>query len=432
MGRIVTHKNTKSVWLFNYSQFEIMDDCQEKFVCLSERDINLIWNAIENIWTIQSRVYVESTGNLYEIVDDEQWETFVQWVATMRNNLGGWTVCNDIFTSMAASLEAIANRECCQPTIGGGSAGAGLDAAPESGVSSSEEAQEGPPPDGFETWEEYFDYKCNMAHYIITQMSGDLATTILLAAGYAGVTALAGALLTAIFTPVGWAVLLGLAALAIQWFILGAEASALTSFLEENEDELACALYNGNDAASSISGYASLIDTLVPDYTLISAYGVIAEYLASQILKTIATVDSINRLYVKVAYPIPEGENCEDCNPLGPILFTCTYPEEISFNDDGYMILVAENIGGDYLLAYGFDGVKNFDVTLESGSYTPPAAVPTFMTAIKDTDATYCGLGAGSDWTSITTSFPAVPWVSPGTIQLRSGSAFSARFTPFD
>jgi hypothetical protein len=336
---IVKHANTKRIWLYNHPQIESLSDEVNLVIFLSQRDLNIIWNAIQNIGEIQGRVYTEATGNLYTMVDGPQMDAFRNWVAECRNNLGAYLVTNAMLLRIAEAVEALAARECCPTTIGGGSAGAGLEEGPPSDITSTEEDRLGDPPAGFADWEEYDTYKCDMAYFIINQMIADIATATLLAATYTSATALAGALVAALFTPIGWAIMIGLAGLALSLFLLGVEVSLLTTFLEDNKDELVCCMLDGSDVANSITEFGNCIDSLLPEDEAIALWGEVGLYLADQYLTLYATVDSFNRLYTKVPYEIPVGNVC-DCgddvaeyevveagtetstNPANPIVIT--------------------------------------------------------------------------------------------------------------
>lgn len=306
----VKHRSVETIWLFNYPSLASLDDCPDRMVWLSQRDLNIIWQATLYIDRWRTRVFTEAHGKIYTMATPDEFSEFQEWVSTMRVRLGEYPMCNELLSGILEQITRLADRDCCAPSIGGGSSGAGLEEAPPSGITSTEEDREEAPPEGFETWEEYDTYKCDMAYYIIGQIITDVATAGLLAASYTSATALAGALVAALFTPIGWAIMIGLAGLALSLFLLGAEVSLLTTFLEGKKDDLVCCMLDGDSVANSISGYSDCISTLVAEDEGISGFSSIAVYLATQYLTTFATVDSFNRLYKKVAYAIPTGNEC--------------------------------------------------------------------------------------------------------------------------
>lgn len=336
MARQIRHRNTSLIWLFDYPSLEAMDDCAEHLVWLSERDINMLWNAIQNIDKWRSRVFTSANGNLYETVEDEEFDIFVGWVADLRNNLGAYLMCNELLSEIKDALVALAEKECCPGGgggggVGGGSRGAGLGPADPTTITSTPTDREGPAPEGFEDWPEFDSYKCNMAHYIINDMISDIATMGLLGASSLTVFALASAFVTAMLTPIGWALMVPIAGLVINLLIVGANVSALTSFLGGKKDELVCAMLDGDTVANSIDSYTDAIDNLVPEDSVISAFGAVAEYLAIRLLSAMATTDSFNRLYKKVAYEIPGGNDCSGCEtPTSS--YTVNYGTETSEN----------------------------------------------------------------------------------------------------
>lgn len=324
----VRHRSVETIWLFDYPSLLSLDDCPDRMVWLSQRDLNILWQATTYIDRWRTRVFTSSHGKTYTLASPDEFSEFQEWVSTMRVRLGAYPMCNEILQEIADNLAALVNRPCCPSGgIGGGSFGAGMEEGAPVTQQSGETEREGDPPGGFEDWEEYDTYKCSMANYIIDRIIFDIATAGVLAAGYSGAVALAGALVGALLTPVGWAVLIGLAGLALSWFVLGAEVSLLTSFMESKRDELVCAMVNASNVSSSISDYANVISDSVPEDTGISALGSVAEYIAVGYLKSFATVDSFNGLYDKVPYAIPDAE-CPDCGPAGE--YEVYFGEDIS------------------------------------------------------------------------------------------------------
>lgn len=290
---------------------------------------------------------------------------------------------------------------------------------------------------GLENWEElgfaseeaFSSHKCNVAVEILENYIQTLRNWAGLFGTVGGLTlAVVTGLLLLTVPPVGLILIMAAFGLLVGSDIgLLINLSTIAGDLEAAIDELKCSFYNAtstSEAATALTDKANeIIDGL--------AIGFFTDTF-KQITSNLISNDELLKLFDSSYVSTVTDADCSECISAGPILYTCIYPEVPDFNDDGYMILVAELAGSDYFLAYGFDGSKNYDITLESGSYTSPSAVPTFMTAMKAPDATFCGLGSGAGWDSITTSFPSSTWVSPGTIQLRSGSPFSVRFTPFD
>lgn len=105
--RIVRHKKDAGHVLFRYPYISSLSDCDEKVVCLSERSIAIILNALEYSDKMRTRVYTEEDGDLYTTVGDEEWGNFQYYVSTVRTELGSWIVCNEYLERMAVALEGI-------------------------------------------------------------------------------------------------------------------------------------------------------------------------------------------------------------------------------------------------------------------------------------------------------------------------------------
>src|SRR5262245_26913379 len=198
----------------------------------------------------------EDTGNVVEARDAVR--------ATWEYNFTNEEVimaCNDetleILTGIKDALDALVAKPCCPPvtSVGGGSAGAGLVEGPPSTTENTPESREGPPPPGFDSWSEFDTYQCDAASYILDQMIADIATMGLLSAGISSGVALATLLVAALLTPIGWAVLISVATIFLGLLVTGIEISELTSLLEDNKDDLVCAMLLGHDVGSSINSY---------------------------------------------------------------------------------------------------------------------------------------------------------------------------------
>lgn len=274
-----------------------------------------LWQAI--LWGFittpsRGRFWDESTGDLISVLTigkdiNERNEPLEECLMS----------CNDemqaIFEEISASLAALAAKNCCQTTAGGGTGGAGLESEPPNPFELDPEL--GDPPAGFASWEEYDTYACDMAHYILDQMIGDIATTFVVGAGVTSAGVLGTALLGALFTPIGWAAIAAIAALFFTLLIAGINAATLTGLLEDNRDELVCSMLNGADVVSKLADFGDAVEAAVAADGTISALGSIAVGLASDFIKSYATTDSFNRLIEQVPYPIPTGNDCSGCGP---------------------------------------------------------------------------------------------------------------------
>lgn len=315
------HVNPDAIWLYNYPSLAAQDDCAELMVWLSERDINIIWNAILNVDRFRSRVFNANNGDYYDIVTQDEFSQFQEWVSDCKINLGGYLMCNDLLSDISGNLAALVdaigglsmgnNSGCCGgiPGASGGTAGGGMSPADPSGQVTDDTAREGDPPPGFESWSAYDAYACDWATYILNQIKTDVATMELIDIGGRSGEALVAVLVPLLINPVGWTVLLSIAVIMIAATVEALLYSYIITNIEGNFDDYVCAMLAGDDVSSSISSFGTKVDELI---SADSNFNTLTGYWASSILKGLASIDSFNRLYTKQALTVPEAE-C-DCN----------------------------------------------------------------------------------------------------------------------
>lgn len=114
--RVVRHKKDAGHVLFRYPYFSSLSDCDEKIVCLSERSIAIILNALEYSDKMRTRVYTEVDQDYYTTVGDDEWGNFQYWVSTVRTELGSWVMCNEYLERIAVALEE-ANQAADEQTL---------------------------------------------------------------------------------------------------------------------------------------------------------------------------------------------------------------------------------------------------------------------------------------------------------------------------
>lgn len=303
-----THTKPNSIWLYDYPSLLSMDDCPELMVWLSERDINIIWNAIQNIDRFRSRVFNASEGTTYEIVTPDEFSQFQEFVSDCRVNLGEYEMCNDLLGRIANALEGMSTMgDCCGeiPGASGGSAGTGMVDSPPSTTIDTPEAHAGDPPSGYSDWSQFDSLKCDWANYIYDQIVTDVATLALVEIGVTGAAGLASILVPLLTNPVGWVILLTLATTMIAAAAESAFYGWISTHLDTYRDDYICAMVGGSDVSSSVSGFASRVDANIADDTNFNA---LTGYWASSILKGLATVASFNRMYEKQSLTVPEAE----------------------------------------------------------------------------------------------------------------------------
>lgn len=312
MQKRVRHTKPDAIWLFDYPSFAAMDDCPELIMCISERDLQIILQSTKDIDRFQSRVFVESENDSYLTVDDTQFETFQGWVSDMFNNLGSYQMCNEYLQRIALALEGMeAMNNCCGGIEGvaGGSAGGGMEPAPPSDTEDTPESHEGPPPVGYASWEEFDQLKCDWANYIVDQMGNDILTMAAITVGTQSATALAAILVPLLVTPVGWVIILEIAVVMLAATLTVGFYTWVHDNLTENRDGYLCALFSGSNVGDSISNFATMVDEKIgtdPNFNALTGYW------ASSILKSLASIDSVNRMYQAQSFVPPTGD-CSMC-----------------------------------------------------------------------------------------------------------------------
>jgi hypothetical protein len=195
-----------------------------------------------------------------------------------------------------------------------GSRGAGQFAADPEPQTDTPEDHAGDPPEGFASWAEYRQYKCDWATYIINQVISDIAVGALLAASYTSVGALAPILVLHLLSPIGWAEIIAIAGLFVIIWAAGVNVSLLSEVIEEDKDGFICDLYTGSDVGNSISNFADRVNSRVDEAPVLGALPEILRDQVKQLIKSYATVDSFNRLFRKSPEIIPTGNDCSACN----------------------------------------------------------------------------------------------------------------------
>lgn len=383
----VTHKKPNSIWLFDYPSLASMEICQDRIVCLSERDINIIWQAVKDIDRFRSRVYLDVQGDEYTKASLEQFEEFQFWVSDLNVHLGDYDVCNELLERIADALEGMqamsaSSGNCgCIPGLNGGTAGTGTTSRPPSTQQTDETTREGDPPEGFETWDEYDDYKCRAADYIVELVKADLARASIVRVTELLALELAPLLLAVLLTPMPEVDLLLLAGLMVEAAAIALEMSLLISNIEDSKNDYVCALLSGTNVDSSIASVHSAIDDSIEADSGIT--GSILKYLGAKIIKTFFTIDNVNQLYEKSSIDYPDAE-C-DCST-------------------GALFEPIEEFGGANLISEAdanpvvFEGVyvAGWDCTTDAREAVFNVGVPITVTAIARANAPSAGECSGT------------------------------------
>ncbi len=114
--RVVKHRDSENKRLFPYSELETYSDCDDLVVCMSERSLNIILNALKSTEEMRTRLWTDRDGELYTLASDAQFDEFRLWVGNVYNELGSWVMCNEYLERIAIALEA-ANQHADEQTL---------------------------------------------------------------------------------------------------------------------------------------------------------------------------------------------------------------------------------------------------------------------------------------------------------------------------
>lgn len=296
-------------------QGTIPDDWQGDYCCYAvEWPDSPQWLAILRgvlVLPSRGRFWDENTGSVISACDVIR--------QTYDNNLhleGVIMACNDpglaqiaiALNEIAASMRANGSS-CCD---GGGAGGAPANEPP---FDPTEEVDPGtdPPPDGFDSWEEFYANKCSVAFAIISKLEGDLGTLAVIQWGSAGAEAITASLLILLVTPIPAA-----AVIALVFFLLTVSAVVISttalSIVVDNEEALICALYSGTSSQSSRDLFLAEFDGLATAAIADPVERFAVETLIRYMIGAAAT----NQLYAAQTTLILAEQDCQFCHD------TCT------------------------------------------------------------------------------------------------------------
>lgn len=291
----------------------IPNDWQGEYCCYSILwPDSFQWRAIlSGLCTLpaRGRFWLADTGNIVNT------QSVVR--GTFDNNLHLEEVivsCADL-AILADAIRSI-NVGGCAPAgspCGPGAGGAGA-AAQEPTETTGDTGEECTPPPGFEDCEEYRDYKCRVATFVVDQMFDDWQRVSMIFNPVAGSIAdLVPLLLAAILTPIPGdeifilaSVILGAAAINIWTTVLEAIIAAGV----EREADLVCALYS----ASTVEGAVSAFNQVMFEELDASTTQPVT-YIATQVSSKWSNFSAFNKLFDREAGMTYPEATCECADP---------------------------------------------------------------------------------------------------------------------
>ena len=205
-----------------------------------------------------------------------------------------------------------------------------------------------PVPDGFESWSEYFTYKCQVANHIADGII--LSLRNISALSLLNLTALSVLLGLALGSfiifppsaiPVMIAALLAIATIQGVLYLIG-------DYFEEHREEMVCAFYTSESAVAAQDALIGLLDEALSALVVASE---MHPYIRT-IALVLASTDTLNQLFdgtLRVDYPDADCSSCEE----GPYLITvynsaAEVIDTINWDGTETSFFVNYTIGGDY------------------------------------------------------------------------------------
>lgn len=342
-----------------------LSDCRSRILCVSDRTLYLLLNYASRDIDFQSRFATNLLENGYLAVDDDsaEYELWADVVNRFKIEVTDMTC--DIESGLLAIADAL------RVGGGGGCSSYGnatlnciVDLNNEQLLGPEDETQgnpvSDPPPEGFATWDEYFAYKCQAAHFIwdlerknmaaIRAFDGAALTATIVGPVIAG---LAG-LLPAAFTPPGFVafvaviVAMGLVAAGGWWYV-----DEMIDEWDANKDEIICALYNSGTSVQAVSALSNALEDAIQ---AIVTWGVLAPVsgqlaaMMSQAFAYTAGNGMVEPLFKSIAAVSAafQDADCDDCGQGYPMAQTSLYSP--------YNVLTQ----GDSITAYDDDPTNGY------------------------------------------------------------------------
>lgn len=310
MGRVFYFSDKSPV--VNPDEYLSLSGEQDRIICLSLRDIHLLnaylWPYTE--WRTRfsrpfnTRQRIEST--LSEFIE------FQSDVADLSQRLGEVSVasCSDGLMAIADALRLwatnSASARCCENS---GSAGQGQHAPPYNPDIISSPG-EGYPPEGFDSWEQWYTNKCAIATDIVTTMRGDVGRMGTLNLVGATVTSLAPVIVALLLDPVPGDEVVVIASMLIVALGLGYTIlEEISDILTDYASEFICILFSSESSEVARSDFLERFAELWVVEGGNSVVAASASTLVGSLLNSAVT----NRLFVlETGRELPPGD-CSGC-----------------------------------------------------------------------------------------------------------------------
>ena len=357
--------------------------------CLSPATWRLSYNLVLGYGRWRSRYFITDidTGQPLTI-EDEEFDQVIDMVdialqeLTMPCDLGptlealGQMITELGQLTLQVSLNSGNNGNCGCPPGGIG------DLPPDPAPDQNDPGGEDPPPDGFDTWEDYLDYKCRAANKIVDDLiasTGNLgslsgvvgAIQAVLLASFLNTSLLGGVLAGVMALGFSEFAAAGIIIAALVALIVGSAGglvwfSALANNMDENKEDLICALYIAQSVGAAQEAWSNFIIARIGDasgqWDGEPASGLISSTMET-VLGALNNLTIINLLF-QLDETIAAYEASFDCSACGT---THEFPWEFATNggsgtfkyDGTSFTLSSQESGGVHTLQAFMQDVPN-------------------------------------------------------------------------
>lgn len=262
-------------------------DISDLPLCLSQREIFVIRSYLFPFSRWRTRFARPISGKLWEEASQEEYWLFQDALDALEEKIGMSTGCFDVLGELSVSLAQIAAK-MGSTGASGGSVACGCSIPPDTIIDPPPAPDLGnpetdPPPDGFDTWEEYQVYKCKAANAIADSLIGTIGNMasipgvvsgmaagllyLVVSAAFFGTGASSvavGLLALGLGSAAGIAIAItALVAIAVAGIGGLAYFSTLSSVLQGQKSDIVCELYSASSVEEARSALLSRVDDAI-------------------------------------------------------------------------------------------------------------------------------------------------------------------------
>jgi hypothetical protein len=320
--------------------------------CLSPTTWLLVWTWLSDYGYWRTRYIADKESLTPETIIDSEWDEIQQWVDLAFEELGCDMSCTfeEVLSQQALILGQIAkliasqNKVDCPDVIC-----IDPDTINPDGTDYQDpiEGDYGPgdeiPPDGFDTMEDYLQYKCEAANLIFDAVTAGLRTTGALTSVLAVGQVIAAALISAtasgiiLLPPLAFA---GLVAAFVAVLAAGVGSTIFLSYLADEmdgeRDEIVCRLYEAQNTTAAINSVIDVVENLIEAAVIAAAIpgGLVATVtdFIGLVVSQFFNIDVVNQLFQLTADIAYAGADCSGCDdePCDWILSTVPFMNNVT------------------------------------------------------------------------------------------------------